>query len=108
MRKCAECGSTIMHLEDKPREVAGCRPQESQVTTTGHSHNDPVNHPSHYNRHPSGVECIDIVEHMTFNVGNAIKYLWRLGLKSEDAGEDLAKAIWYLERERELLKKKNP
>lgn len=38
---------------------------------------DPVNHPAHYTSHPAGVECIDVVEHMTFNVGNAVKYLWR-------------------------------
>ena len=36
-----------------------------------------VDHPAHYNAHPSGVECIDVVEHMGFNLGNAIKYIWR-------------------------------
>ena len=36
-----------------------------------------INHPQHYNQHPSGIECITIVEHMTFNIGNAVKYLWR-------------------------------
>lgn len=45
---------------------------------------DPVNHPKHYNAHPSGVECVDVAEHYGFNVGNAIKYLWRAGLKSPD------------------------
>lgn len=60
---------------------------------------DPVNHPKHYTSHPSGVECIDIVEHLPFNVGNAIKYLWRAGLKSPDALTDLKKAAWYVERE---------
>jgi hypothetical protein len=59
---------------------------------------DTVNHPPHYNAHPAGVECIDVVEHMTFNTGNAIKYLWRAGLKG-DALEDLRKARWYVERE---------
>jgi hypothetical protein len=44
---------------------------------------DTVNHPPHYNDHPSGVECIAIVEHFTFNVGNAVKYLWRAGLKGD-------------------------
>ena len=34
---------------------------------------DNVNHPEHYNSHLSGVECIDIAEHMTFNLGNALK-----------------------------------
>lgn len=59
---------------------------------------DAVNHPSHYNDHPSGVECIDVVEHMAFNIGNAVKYLWRAGLKG-DAVEDLKKAAWYVQRE---------
>ena len=67
---------------------------------------DPVNNPSHYTSHPSGVECIQIVEHMPFCVGNAIKYLWRWGLKeSEKPEQDLKKAIWYIERE--ILRQKN-
>jgi hypothetical protein len=58
---------------------------------------DEVNHPSHYTSHPSGVECIDITRHHNFNIGNAIKYLWRQGLKdSEPALTDLKKAAWYL------------
>jgi DNA modification methylase len=57
-----------------------------------------VNHPKHYNDHPSGVECISIVEHMSFNVGNAIEYLWRAGLKDATI-QDLEKAKWYVERE---------
>lgn len=59
---------------------------------------DPVNHPSHYTSHPSGVECIQVTEHMGFCIGNAIKYLWRADLKA-DAIEDLKKARWYIERE---------
>jgi hypothetical protein len=64
-----------------------------------------INHPEHYNQHPSGVECIDIVEAYNFNVGNAIKYLWRAGLKTGDAVEDLEKARWYVERELRRVKK---
>ena len=65
----------------------------------GH-HYDMVNHPPHYTSHPSGVECIAITEHMTFCIGNAIKYLWRAGLKNEKSTiEDLEKAKWYIERE---------
>ena len=60
--------------------------------------NDPVNHPKHYTEHPSGVECIEITEYMNFWVGNAIKYLWRAGLKGEQV-EDLRKARWYIDRE---------
>jgi hypothetical protein len=59
---------------------------------------DNVNHPSHYTNHPSGVECIQITEHMGFCLGNAIKYIWRADLKG-DAIEDLEKAKWYIERE---------
>jgi hypothetical protein len=65
---------------------------------------DPTN-PEHYKRHPSGVECIQITEHMNFNLGNAIKYIWRAGLKGE-AVADLEKAQWYLAREIERIKKR--
>jgi hypothetical protein len=59
---------------------------------------DPVNHPKHYTGHASGVECIQITEHMNFCLGNAVKYIWRAGEKG-DAIEDLRKARWYLDRE---------
>lgn len=66
-----------------------------------------VNHPKHYNSHPAGIECIDVIEHMTFNVGSCIKYLWRQGLKpGVDNLEDLKKARWYVEREIERLSRK--
>lgn len=64
---------------------------------------DPVNKPTHYRQHPSGVECIQITEHMNFNLGNAVKYIWRAGLKSDDRLEDLKKAAWYVNREIERL-----
>lgn len=64
---------------------------------------DNVNHPKHYTSDPSGIECIDITRHRNFNVGNAIKYLWRAGLKIDaDKSsinkqiEDLEKAVWYI------------
>ena len=62
-----------------------------------------VNHPKHYNSHPSGVECIDIIRHYCYDIGAAIKYLWRAGLKTEEGMtdrekeiEDLRKAIWHI------------
>ena len=67
---------------------------------------DNVNHPKHYTAHPSGVECIDITEHLNFCIGNAMKYLWRVDDKG-DPIENLQKAKWYIEREihrRQLLK----
>ena len=68
---------------------------------------DPVNHPQHYTSHPSGIECIQITEHMGFNLGNALKYIWRCDLK-KDAVEDLKKAAWYIQREIALRENKTP
>jgi hypothetical protein len=59
---------------------------------------DSVNHPKHYTSHPSGVECLDVAEHLSFCLGNAIKYIWRCDLKG-NALDDLRKARFYLDRE---------
>jgi hypothetical protein len=56
-----------------------------------------VNHPPHYNSHPSGIEAILIAEHMNFCLGNVMKYVWRAD--SKNGLEDLKKAAWYLDRE---------
>lgn len=61
--------------------------------------NDPVNRPSHYTSDPSGIECIQITRHRNFNIGNAIKYLWRAGLKEDAKVQDLRKAMWYIQDE---------
>ena len=67
---------------------------------------DNVNHPKHYTQHPSGIECIEITQWYNFCIGNAIKYLWRNGIKTEQGMsnkekqiEDLRKAIWYINQE---------
>ena len=79
------------------------KPYAKMLPPVGSGRADNVDHPKHYNSHPSGVECIDIVEHMTFNLGNAVKYIWRADHK---AGiEDLRKAAWYIEREIRRLQK---
>ena len=59
---------------------------------------DEINYPPHYRKHPSGVECIQITEHMNFCLGNAIKYIWRAESKGDEI-QDLKKAIFYIERE---------
>lgn len=57
-----------------------------------------VDHPDHYNW--TDIECIDVIEHMSFNLGNAVKYIWRNGRKENEPHiDDLNKAIWYIERE---------
>jgi Protein of unknwon function (DUF3310) len=65
---------------------------------------DNVNHPPHYNSSKAEcpgcerrIECIDITRHLNFNIGNAMKYLWRY--KDKNGIEDLKKAIWYINNE---------
>jgi polyferredoxin len=65
---------------------------------------DPVAHPAHYTSgpiHPACgkvIECIDVVKHLNFSMGNAIKYIWRADLKNAPI-EDLRKARQYLDFE---------
>lgn len=68
---------------------------------------DPVNNPAHYTSDPSGIECIQITQHRNFTIGNAIKYLWRAGLKEDAKIQDLRKAIWYIECEIKRLESLN-
>ena len=58
-----------------------------------------IDHPTHYNSHPSGIECIDVAETLNFCLGNALKYLMRAGLKDSSTRKtDLEKAKWYIQR----------
>lgn len=76
--------------------------------------NDNITHPKHYTSHPSGVECIEITRHYNYNIGNAIKYLWRAGIKKEQGKsdkekeiEDLQKAVWYIQDYINTLQQEN-
>ena len=67
-----------------------------------------VNHPSHYAS--GGIECIDAMEAAfgkaevaSFCKLNAFKYLWRCFKKGDKGIEDVDKALWYLNRYRELV-----
>lgn len=111
---CSDCGIDIRIDEDRCRpcwtrlqvKVPGICQKCNAIVPQGltlcekcaFQHNDPVNHPKHYNNHPSGIECIKITRHMGFNLGNAIKYLWRADLKGASI-EDLKKAVWYIQDE---------
>jgi hypothetical protein len=69
--------------------------------------NDPVNHPSHYTS--GNIEVIDALEdwELNFHRANAVKYIARAGKKDQSKEiEDLEKAIWYLKRNIDLIKKK--
>ena len=63
---------------------------------------DLVNSPPHYRQ--GGIECIDAIraalteeEFRGYCKGNAMKYLWRMGLKG-DKVQDSEKARWYINR----------
>lgn len=90
---CRSCDldlTTACHDREAP--VPPLRPTPSVAK------HDPVNHPSHYTGHPSGIECLEIVKHMNFCRGGAIKYIWRAGEKG-DPIEDLEKARFLLAEE---------
>ena len=81
-------------------------PGEAEDSVAGGVHHDPVHHPGHYTQHPSGVECIEVTRHMSFNLGNVVKYVWRSGLKDQAPTiQDLEKARWYLDDEIQKRKK---
>jgi hypothetical protein len=104
MKPCSECNAfdkwvdrtiyireAAKPLSEAVKEWVDCKEEEEDTV-------DVVNKPPHYTEHPSGIECIQVTEHMGFNLGNAVKYIWRCDLKL-DAIEDLKKAKWYIERE---------
>lgn len=84
-------------LRQKLEELEITKKTEKPVVIT-RKPQDAVNHPKHYTQHPSGVEAIQVTEHMNFCLGNAMKYIWRAGLKGDEM-EDLKKAAWYINRE---------
>ena len=88
----------------EPEGVVGWIAASDCILIEGHY--EYVDHPNHYNDHPAGIECIDVIEEMTANIALAIKHLWRAGLKpGQDAERDFDKAIWYIEREKSRLNK---
>ena len=101
MNNCTNCGKKI-----EPGVECSCKLKFNIRI-------EAVNHPEHYNKHPSGIECIDIVRHHNFNIGSAIKYLWRCGLKENNPEiQELKKAVWYIQDEiknleKDLTKEKN-
>lgn len=91
---------------DDQKSSCGYREEHLRLAPIGDPDDSPVEHPKHYNSHPSGVECITIARHHNFNIGNVFKYLWRIGLKGaksatkEQRLEEIDKAIFYLRDER--------
>ncbi|MCY1279138.1 hypothetical protein D9M69_463660 [compost metagenome] len=84
---CESAGAAARHWNAIQAEAA-----DHSVDAT-----DMVNHPPHYTGHPSGIECIQVAEHLPFCLGNAFKYLFRRNGKNK-ASENIEKAIWYVNR----------
>lgn len=105
-------GTQIASYNIKCHDQGKCNCNQEKNVYCGYGDREPewfkkdeiVNHPKHYTNHASGVECIQVTEHFNFNIGNAIKYLWRSDLKGKQV-EDLEKAIWYIKRELKRIKK---
>lgn len=98
------CTCNILQDGTLQRSSYSC-PVHVEVKSS-HNKSEVVDHPKHYNQHPSGIECIDVVEHMSFNLGNAIKYIWRADFKGAPL-DDLRKAKWYIDREIDKRRKIN-
>lgn len=81
--------------------------QTVQSTTGKEIDPNGVDHPSHYNLHPSGVECIEVKRYLPSNLSDAFKYVFRRGEKG-DPVKDLNKAVWYLRDEIIHLDTNNP
>lgn len=96
--KCTKCGRPLDYPNCPDCEY-NIGPGDIKVDIKVNDKEDNVNNPKHYNSHPSGVKCIEIVEWMSFNLGTAMTYIWRCNDKYDDPIEDLQKAIWYLNRE---------
>jgi hypothetical protein len=76
-------------------------------TTTDRS---AIDHPPHYSWHPAGVEAVTVCEAFSYNLGNAIAYIWRSGgpVTKGDVEADLEKALWYIRRELERIRNDRP
>lgn len=87
-------------LEARAKMEKALSEMDKTLSEIGKAESDPVKAPSHYRQHPSGVECIEIIQWFPLNIGSAVKYLWRAGLKEGNPTiQDLRKAIQYIEFE---------
>lgn len=69
-----------------------------------------VQHPIYYGGADDPYEAIKVIEawNLGFHLGNTVKYISRAGKKDgNSATQDLKKALFYLNREIELLEKQN-
>ena len=80
-------------------------PTQEEIIKHNKEQSKMVNHPSHYGGKNNPYEAIKVIEawDLGFNLGNAVKYISRVGKKINTL-EDLEKANWYINREINKLK----
>lgn len=101
-------GRLCAFLRRKPAEgdVSVSKGTVEGVSRERETH-DAVSHPSHYTS--GNIEVIDFIEDqkMCYHLGNATKYICRAGKKDPSKEiEDLRKAVWYINRWIEVLRKR--
>lgn len=100
--ECINCGEKLL-LRIGEEACTKCFYAYNVKREIHSNEKDNIN-PAHYNSHPSGIECIAVSRHHSFNIGNVFKYCWRAGVKNKDTHlEDLKKAAWYLNDEIQKL-----
>lgn len=110
----AKYNETYMYDTSKPNYIVDEDiAHETTIKFSVDDNKEKVNHPQHYLwlKELCGIEVIDIVRHLDFDKGNAIKYILRSGYKEEEGYtaiqkeiEDIEKAIWYLNDKLKTLK----
>lgn len=95
---CNHCYNGVVDPDPKKNPMLW-RPQVNKKPNS-------VNHPSHYNQ--GNIECIDAMVAAfgkeaveNFCLVNAFKYVWRN--RDKNGFEDIDKAIWYLNKYKELV-----
>lgn len=100
----------VLRIKNIPKTFASIGDNDSTILVVGSMESiqyEEVVHPPHYNQLPNGIECWDVTEHFPTNIGSAMKYLWRAGLKpGQDSVKDLKKVIQYTQRQIDLLEGK--
>lgn len=79
---------------------------DREATFTIDGDKSKVKHPQHYGGKDNPYEAIKVIEAwgVGFNLGNTLKYISRAG-KKDNTIQDLEKALFYLDREIQNLKK---
>lgn len=93
-------------MGDSVKKFEEMNDREATFTIDKDKDKSKVKHPKHYGGKDNPYEAIKVIEAwgVGFNLGNTLKYISRAG-KKDDIIQDLEKALFYLDREIQNLKK---